>query len=121
MLQFRRREALTCGVMKPSPIPKPPLDKNLPTIIMNPPVLQLEEYFLTKLHVDFTFPPGVAQIEVKQMQSSFNYETGTHKETPKLRMLKLMGDFQELDPTGQPVGHHIECEILGFFSFTEST
>ncbi len=88
---------------------------------MTTPVLQLEEFFLTKFHVDFSFPPGVTHIEVKQLQSSFNYETGTHMHEPNFRMLKFMGIFQELDDKDQHVGHRIEFEMVGFFSFTEAT
>src|SRR6266576_3099401 len=121
MRPFRRREGLTCAVIKPNLILRQPLDKNLPTTIMNPPVLQLEEYFLTRLHVDYTFPPGAPQVEVKQTECNFDYETGTHVTDQRLRMLRLKGLFRELDANNQAVGHRIECEILGFFSFTDTT
>src|SRR5258706_16239973 len=87
----------------------------------SPPVLQLEDYFITKLHVDFTFPPGVPYVEVKSLQSTFNYETGTHKDEASFRMLKFMGGFQELDEKGQRIGHRIDFELVGFFSFTQAT
>lgn len=88
---------------------------------MNPPTLLLEEYFLTRLQVDYTFPGTSPTITVASVTSSFDYEVLNHRDDPRRRQLKLKVEFQEMDDKQQKVGYRIQCEIVGFFSFTDST
>jgi hypothetical protein len=85
------------------------------------PILLLEEYFLTRLQVDYTFPGSSPTIMVAAVTSNFDYEVMTHKDEPRRRMLRLKVEFQEADDKQQKVGYRIQCEIVGFFSFTDST
>lgn len=85
------------------------------------PILLLEEYFLTRLQVDFTFPGSSPTITVAAVTCNFDYEVATHRDEPRRRMLRLKVEFQEVDDKQQKVGYRIQCEIVGFFSFTEST
>ncbi len=88
---------------------------------MNPPTLQLEDYFLTRLQADYTFPGTSPTITVASVTSNFDYEVANHRDDQRRRMLRLKVDFQEQDDKQQKVGYHIQCEIVGFFSFTDST
>ena len=88
---------------------------------MSSPILLLNEYFLTRLSVKYDFPDTIPNINVASVNSTFNYEVLTHHDDPKQRQLKLQIEFQELDEKQQKVGYHIECEVVGFFSFTDAT
>jgi hypothetical protein len=88
---------------------------------MKSPTLQLDQYFLTRLQVDHTFPASSPTIKVASVTSSLDYEVGNHRNEPRRRMLRLKVEFQESDDKQQKVGYRIQCEIVGFFSFTEST
>ena len=86
------------------------------------PILQLESFFLTRLHVDWNFPnDGGTTIEIRSTQNAFDYEVGTHKEEPNRRLLRLKFHCQEYDAKENKVGHCIDCEMVGIFSFTEAT
>lgn len=88
---------------------------------MTNPVLQLEEYYLTRLSMDYKFPTGVQEITVASANAQFHYDVLTHAKDPRRRQLKLHVEFQERDDKDQPVGYHIVCDIVGFFSFTDAT
>jgi hypothetical protein len=88
---------------------------------MSSPTLLLNEYFLTRLAVDYGFPGTGPNRDVASVNSSFNYEVLTHQDDARQRQLQLQLEFQELDEKQQPIGYHIQCEMVGFFSFTETT
>lgn len=88
---------------------------------MTQPVLLLEDYFLTRLHLDWHFPPDGPAVQVKKVRSQFDYEVAKHTTDPRRRMLKFRAAFQELDANQQHLGHRVECEVVGLFSFTEAT
>jgi hypothetical protein len=88
---------------------------------MKPPTLLLDQYFLTCLQVDYTFPGSSPTITVASTACDFDYEVANHRAEPRRRMLRLKVEFQELDDKQQKVGYRIRCEIVGFFSFTDST
>ena len=88
---------------------------------MKPPTLLLDAYFLTRLQVDYAFPVGSPTVTVASVVSNFDYEVMNHRDEPRRRMLRLKVQFQETDEKEQKVGYHIECEMVGFFSFTDST
>lgn len=85
------------------------------------PILQLEDYYLTQLHVDWGIPSTKEPIKVESTECSFDYEVGVHTKAPQRRMLKLKVKMQEQDEKGQKVGFRIETEMTGHFSFTEAT
>ena len=88
---------------------------------MRTPPLYLDKCYLAKLHIDFVLPEGVHAAEVKMTESAFDYVIASHKEDPRRKMLRLKSMWQELDANKQKAGYTIECEIVGFFSFTEDT
>lgn len=88
---------------------------------MTSPILQLEEYFLTRQQVEHVFPESAPTIQVASVTCNFDYEVFDHREDTKRRMMKLKVEFQEVDQKQQKVGYHIQCEIVGFFAFTDST
>lgn len=88
---------------------------------MSSPTLLLNEYFLTRLSVNYDFPDTIPNINVASVNSTFNYEALTHRDDPRQRQLKVQMEFQELDEKQQKVGYHITCELVGFFTFTDTT
>lgn len=88
---------------------------------MKSPTLLLEEYYLTRLQLDHNFPSSTPTITIASVNSTFDYEVMNHRDDARRRMLKLKVQFQEQDEKQQKVGYHIDCEIVGFFAFTEST
>ena len=88
---------------------------------MMPPTLQLEDYYVASLHVDWAVPTSEAPVEVKFTNSSFDYDLGNHKEDPARRMMRFKAVFQQLDGNQQKVGFTVRCELVGIFHFTEAT
>ncbi len=88
---------------------------------MTLPVLLLEDYYFTRLHLDWDFPASGAVVEVKEIQSQFDYDVANHVKDPRRRMLKFRLAIQELGANQQKLGHRVECEIVGLFSFTDAT
>ena len=85
------------------------------------PVLLLEDYFLTRLHIDWDFPATSPVIEVKETRCLFDYEVANHAKDPRRRMLKFRVAVQEIGANQQKVGHRLQCEVVGLFSFTDAT
>lgn len=88
---------------------------------MKSPSLSLDEYFLTRLQVEFAAPSTSPTITVASVTCNFDYTVFNHPVEPQRRMLQLKVEFQQLDDKQHKVGYHIQCEVTGFFSFTEST
>lgn len=80
--------------------------------------LQLEDYFLTRLNVDFNFPND-AEVQVEQVSLDFDYDVLTHQDDPLRRMLTLKVGVSEVAKDGSKVGHQVECEIHGQFRIPE--
>jgi preprotein translocase subunit SecB len=85
---------------------------------MNP-VCQLEDFSLTKLHVDF-HSTNEDQLEVNKARSHFDYDVGQHPENPNLFRMDLRVDYHEENDSGQAIGHAVKTEIIGFFSFNNA-
>ena len=80
--------------------------------------LQLEDYFLTRLKVDFNFPND-AEVRVEHFSLDFDYDVLTHQDDPLRRMLTLRVGIGQLAKDGSKVAHQIECEINGQFRIPE--
>ncbi len=80
--------------------------------------LQLEDYFLTRLKVDFNFHDDV-EVREKQVSLDFDYDVLTHQDDPLLRMLTLKVGVSEIAEDGSKVGYQVECEINGQFRIPE--
>jgi preprotein translocase subunit SecB len=81
-------------------------------------ILQLEDYFLTRLHVDFNFPKE-EEVHVEELSIDFDYESLTHQDDPLRRLLTLRIRAGELTGDGEQVAHQFECEINGQFRIPE--
>jgi hypothetical protein len=81
-------------------------------------ILQLENYFLSHLRMDFHFPKS-EEVEVRNLSLSFDYDTLQHSEEPLRRLLRLRVAISECDPDDQKIGHDIDCEINGQFIVPE--
>jgi preprotein translocase subunit SecB len=81
-------------------------------------LLQLEDYFLSRLHVDFNFPTG-AEVHVEELSIDFDYDSLTHKDDPLRRMLTLRIRAGERTKDGERVAHQLECDINGQFRIPE--
>lgn len=84
-----------------------------------PEMLQLRNFDLIKLHVDWTPLDGREYIEDHfQGVTSFDYEVLRRNDAPTIFALKLE---YGLKPKSGKAGYAIEAEIVGFFEFAEST
>lgn len=81
-------------------------------------ILQLEDYFLTRLHVDFNFPKG-KEVHVEELAIDFDYDSLTHEDDPLRRLLTLRIRAGELTEDGDRIAHQFECEINGQFRIPE--
>jgi preprotein translocase subunit SecB len=84
-----------------------------------PPVCQLEDYVLTRLHLDF-IPPQEDEVQINQARSAFDYSVGVHQKEKHRYRLEFRVKCHEADSKGNKVGYELETEIVGFFSFNES-
>lgn len=81
-------------------------------------ILQLENYFLGHLRMDFHFPKD-GEGRDRNLSLSFDYDALQHSEEPLRRLLRLRVAISERDADGQKIGHDIECEINGQFLVPE--
>lgn len=83
------------------------------------PVCQLEEFALTKLHVDFQ-PPKRDEAQVSQASFAFDYAVATQEKQQHRYRLTFQVGCKEVTDTSEPVGASIEAEIVGYFTFDVS-
>lgn len=82
-------------------------------------ILQLENYFLTRLRMHFHFPEN-GEGQVQNLRLDFDYDALQHSEEPLRRLLRLRVALSERGPNDQKIGHDIECEINGQFLMPEN-
>lgn len=77
--------------------------------------LQLEDFVLSSLHIDWT-PPAVGKVDLpKSTQMRFDYSTGTHVSDPLRHRMTFKAEFLEKAEGDLPHGYRIQAEIIGFF------
>jgi len=76
---------------------------------------------MTRLHVDWTPGPDGGSSDVAQIQYEFDYDVRNHVTDLRRRALTLRAHFQELGHGKSKVGYCVNCEITGFFQFTDAT
>jgi len=86
---------------------------------MSPEILQLEDYYLSRFHVDFHFPKE-GKTQVDALSLSFDYDTLKHVENENSRMLTLRIAGCQLDSKEEKIGLDFEVEINGVFIVPES-
>lgn len=82
-------------------------------------VVQLEEFLLTKLHVDWTPPQKPDSQDLCNSKLSFDYDVAQHADEP--RRYRLMFRVSVKPSDTPPVGYSIDAEIAGIFLFPEGT
>lgn len=83
---------------------------------MSEPVCQLDDFHFTRLAVQWNDPSESGEIEINY---SFDYSIGQHNtEKNRYRLAFRVGAKSD---TPEPVGYHLDSEIVGFFRFPEAT
>lgn len=83
---------------------------------MSEPVCHLEEFHLTRMNVAWHEPRESGNVDVSY---GFDYDVSRHVSAKHRYRLRFRVDSQSLTP--EPIGYALDCEIVGFFSFPEST
>lgn len=78
---------------------------------MSEPVCQLDEFFLTRLRVDWVEPPKNTKT---QLRFGFDYTVGRHKDDPCRYRLQFRVTARSNE--AQTVGLALDTEIVGFFT-----
>lgn len=81
-------------------------------------ILQLEDYFLTRLNLDFIFPNEIED-EVESNSLEFDYDVLTHPDDPLRRMLTLRVGVSQVAKDDSKMAYQVECEINGQFRIPE--
>lgn len=85
---------------------------------MSPEIIQLEDYYLSRLHVDFHFPQE-EETMAQAFSLSFDYDALKHAHDSHRRMLRLRVNGCQLDAHKEKVGIDIDVEINGVFRLPE--
>lgn len=80
--------------------------------------LQLEDYYLTKLHIDWRAPTK-AQVQVEEIQTGLDYDVAVHAKEKQRYKLDLRIRLAETGKEQKDVGYVVEADIVGLFSFPE--
>jgi hypothetical protein len=88
---------------------------------MKSPVLQLDNYCLTRLEVNYRPLDDGGASKADSVKMDLDYDVLNHLDDTNQRMLRFRTEFEEFDAEDRPTGYHIRCTILGQFHFTETT
>ena len=83
---------------------------------MSEPVCQLDDFHFTRLAVQWNDPTESGKFDINY---SFDYSVGRHN-TDKHRY-RLAFSVKAKSDTPEPVGYHLDSEIVGFFRFPADT
>lgn len=78
--------------------------------------VQLNDFFLTRLHVDWR-PPTKKTVAVNELNSGFDYDVAVHAKDDKLFKLDLRLRISEVGKQQSEVGYVIDADIVGLLSF----
>lgn len=81
-------------------------------------ILQLEDYFLTRLNLDFIFPNEIED-EVESNSLEFDYDVLTHPDDPLRRIMTLRVGVSQVAEDDSKMAYQVECEINGQFRIPE--
>ncbi|MBU0676495.1 MAG: hypothetical protein KJ626_00125 [Verrucomicrobia bacterium] len=81
---------------------------------MAEPVCRLDEFFVTRLHLDWREPKKDTKTELRY---DFDYDVARHVQEPLRRRLALRVSARSTSTP--PVGIEFDTEIVGFFAFPE--
>lgn len=82
--------------------------------------LQLEDYYLTKLHIDWSAPTKAA-VHVEEIQTGLDYDVAVHSSDELRYRLILRIRLSEQGKEEKNVGYVIVADIVGLFSFPKDS
>ncbi len=82
--------------------------------------LQLEDYYLTKLHIDWR-APSKTEVRVVEIQTGIDYDVAVHTKEKNRYKLDLRISLNEIGKEEKDVGYIVVAEIVGLFSFHEDS
>jgi len=84
------------------------------------PVLSLEEFFLTKLNIEWKAPAGNVKVSVESVDMNFEYDVARHVKDPLRRRMIFRAKCSEKTKKDERVGYVIEAEIVGLLVISDS-
>jgi hypothetical protein len=80
------------------------------------PNCQLEEFFVTRLHLDHREMKGLEKQKPKQLAYGFHYTVGQHKDEAHRYRMAFRVVAEEFADNEQPAGLKLESEIVGYLA-----
>ena len=80
--------------------------------------LQLEDYYLTKLHVDWR-SPSKPKVHVEEIQTGIDYDVAVNAKEKHRYKLEVRIHLAESGKEEKEVGYTVVADIVGFFAFPE--
>lgn len=80
------------------------------------PNFQLEEFFVTRLHLDHRDIKGSEKGKPMQLGYGFDYTVGQHKNEEHRYRMAFRVLAEEFAENEQPAGLKLDCEIVGFLA-----
>lgn len=81
--------------------------------------LQLEDYYLTKLHIDWR-APSKPEVNVEEIKTGLDYDVAIHAKEKHRYKLDLRIRLTETGKEQKDVGYVVEADIVGLFAFEET-
>jgi preprotein translocase subunit SecB len=81
--------------------------------------LQLEDYYLTKLHIDWR-APSRSEVNVEEIKTGLDYDVAVHAKERHRYKLDLRIRLTETGKEQKDVGYEVEADIVGLFAFEET-
>ncbi len=81
--------------------------------------LQLEDYYLTKHHIDWR-APSKPEVHVEEIQTGVDYDVAVHAKEKHRYKLDLRIRLTETGKEQKDVGYVIVADIVGLFAFDEA-
>ena len=81
--------------------------------------LQLEDYYLTKLHIDWR-APAKPEVNVEEIKTGLDYDVAIHAKEKHRYKLDLRIRLTETGKEQKDVGYVVEADIVGLFGFDET-
>lgn len=86
---------------------------------MSEPTCTLDEFFMTRLEIQWVDPGSDGTVDVHSLNCGFDYDVFTSRDDGRQFMLKFRGTFREVDAEEKPVGYQVRSEITGFFKVSD--
>lgn len=84
-------------------------------------VIQLTDFHISALQMEFIEPATDGDVEIVASKSGFDYTVSKKRDHDLSYRMKLIFRFQEVDTNDKPIGCKLKIAIIGFFQFPEET